>query len=92
MILSAEGGFKAAAEAVLVEAGEKGRARRRTHRSVAVEVGKTHTGCGETIEMRSPVDLRPIATEVGVPEIVRENEDDVGLTRLRDTAGKLDDE
>ena len=44
------------------------------------------------IEMRSPVDLRPITTEVGVPEIVRENEDDVGLTRFRDTAGKLDDE
>jgi hypothetical protein len=42
--------------------------------------------------MRSPVDLRAIATKVSVPEVVRKNEDDVGLSRVRKGPGKLEDE
>jgi hypothetical protein len=57
-----------------------------------VEVGKPNSGSGKAIKMRSPVDLRAIATKVSVSEVVRKNEDDVGPSRVRKGPSKLEDE
>src|SRR5579875_2044026 len=63
---------------MMVHAGEQGRPAGRAQGS-GMEVSKAESGCGQRVEVGS-VDLRPVATDVGEPEVVAEDDDDVGCS------------
>ena len=76
---------------VLVSPGGKRRARGRTDRGVGIGLGKPQPLECETIHVRSRVVALPVTADIGVAEIVREDEYDVRLVCLRRPgSGKAD--
>ena len=71
----------APAQAVLPAAGSEREARRRAHRGVRVAVGEAHAGRGDRIEAGRAARAAAVAAEVGVAEIVSEDEDEAGSIR-----------
>ena len=64
-----------------IVAGEHGRARGPTTRGV-IELGEAYAAMREGVELRS-ADFAAIGADVREPEVVRENEDNIGLPRRR---------
>ena len=75
-------------EAVLISAGDQRDAGGRADRRIGVRLQKTHAGRGETIDVRRSKVGPAVTGDVGVSEIVGEDEDDVGAARrlLRERA------
>ena len=61
------------------QSGQQRCAGRRAHRG-DVEIGELETLTGQTVEVRRG-DLRPLAPEIGEPDVVHEDHDDVGRPR-----------
>ena len=62
-------------------AGHNARARGRAHGARRVGVGELHALRRHTVEMRRAVKLAAITAEVALPEVINEEEDEVGLRR-----------
>jgi hypothetical protein len=70
-------------EAILVAAGDQRGARGRADRGIGVALGEAHSLKREPVDVRGEIVALAVAAHVGVAEIVRHDEDDVWLGRLR---------
>src|SRR5260370_18715903 len=69
--------LQAKQQPILVAAGNKRGARGRTDGGIRVSLQKTQSLRGDAVNIRSAEIRPPIAGNVGIPEIVSENEDDI---------------
>ena len=70
-----------------VAAGHDARARRRADAAGDVEIGEPHPLLGHPVDVGRAVELRAITANVAVPQIVADDEDEVG--RLLRGAARL---
>jgi len=77
------------AETVLVAAGHQPRAGRAAVRPGDVAVTEAHAVLGERIDVRRRDVLAALEADVGVAQVVGQQDDDVGLLRLALRAGRL---
>ena len=69
-----------------VQAGHQHAAAGSADGRAGVELGEAHSFRGHAIEMRGLNQLLPVAAQISVTQVIREDEDDVGLPVGRDEA------
>src|SRR6266852_9772446 len=76
--VSAQGLFQPEPQPILVAAGDQRRARGGAHKGIRVSLQKTQSLCGDPVDTWGAKIRASVTGHVGIAEIVRENEDDVG--------------
>ena len=61
-----------------VFSGHEAAAGRCAHRRAAVKISKTHAFCGHAVDVRRLNNVLTVASQLGIPQVIRHNKNDIG--------------